>query len=185
MAGRIFSAFVWLFDVTFPVGRPLAITHRYRLTTGGDLSGNRYTGYVVLTDEIVRLAEHDDELLGVLFHEAGHVAHGHGLRRVIESSVLALLAMAYHGDADQVTAVAGGLPLAYAKSRYSREEELEADAAAYDGLSRHGKDTCHFARMLHALERASASADRELGHLSSPPATRERVLRFEAGTDSH
>jgi Zn-dependent protease with chaperone function len=138
-------------------------------------------GTVVLTDEIVRLAEHDDELLGVLFHEAGHVAHGHGLRRVIESSVLALLAMAYYGDADQVTALAGGLPLAYAKSRYSREEELEADAAAKGGLIRHGKDVRHFARMLHALERASASADRELEYLSSHPATRERVERFEGG----
>lgn len=44
-----FLGVVWLFDVTFPVGRPLAITHRYRLTTGGDLSGNRYTGYVTRT----------------------------------------------------------------------------------------------------------------------------------------
>lgn len=137
-------------------------------------------GTVVLTDEIVKLAEHDDELLGVLFHEAGHVAHGHGLRRVIESSVLALLAMAYFGDADQVTALAGGLPLAYAKSRYSREEELEADAAAVEGLRRHGKDTRHFARMLHALEAASGKADHELEYLSSHPATHERVRRFEA-----
>jgi Zn-dependent protease with chaperone function len=138
-------------------------------------------GTVVLTDEIVSLAQHDDELLGVLFHEAGHVAHGHGLRRVIESSVLALLAMAYYGDADQVTALAGSLPLAYAKSHYSRDEELEADAAAFDGLRRHGKDTRHFARMLHALDRASGSADRQLEYLSSHPATRERVRRFEAG----
>jgi hypothetical protein len=44
-----FLGVVWLFDVTFPVGRPLAITHRYRLTTGGDLSGRRYTGYVTRT----------------------------------------------------------------------------------------------------------------------------------------
>jgi Zn-dependent protease with chaperone function len=140
-------------------------------------------GTVVLTDEIVRLAQHDDELLGVLFHEAGHVAHGHGLRRVIESSALALLAMAYYGDADQVTALAGSLPLAYARSRYSREEELEADAAAFDGLRRHGKDTRHFARLLHALDRHSGGADRELEYLSSHPATRERVKRFELGAD--
>jgi hypothetical protein len=44
-----FLGVVWLFDVTFPVGRPLGITHRYRLTTGGDLSGTRYTGYVTRT----------------------------------------------------------------------------------------------------------------------------------------
>ncbi|HTV24319.1 MAG TPA: DUF4424 family protein [Polyangiaceae bacterium] len=44
-----FLGVVWLFDVKFPVGRPLAVTHRYRLATGGDLSGNRYTGYVTRT----------------------------------------------------------------------------------------------------------------------------------------
>jgi predicted Zn-dependent protease len=74
------------------------------------------------------------------------------------------------------------LPLAYAKSRYSREEELEADAAAFDGLRRHGKDARHFARMLHALELASGRADRQLEYFSSHPATRERVKRFEAGS---
>lgn len=136
-------------------------------------------GTVVLTDEIVALSRHDDQLLGVLFHEAGHVAHGHGLRRAVESSVLALLATAYYGDADQVTAIAAGLPLAYARSHYSREEELEADAAAFDGLRRHGKDVRHFARILQALERAAGGADRELEYLSSHPATSERVRRFE------
>ncbi|HTV17231.1 MAG TPA: M48 family metallopeptidase [Polyangiaceae bacterium] len=137
-------------------------------------------GTVVLTDEIVQLSQHDDQLLGVLYHEAGHVVHGHGLRRAVESSVLALLATAYYGDADQVTAIAAGLPLAYARSHYSREEELEADAAAFDGLRRHGKDPRHFARMLQALERAAGGSDRQLQYLSSHPATSERVRRFEA-----
>jgi Zn-dependent protease with chaperone function len=141
-------------------------------------------GTLVLTDEIVQLAKHDDELLGVLFHEAGHVAHGHGLRRVIESSALALVAMAYYGDADQVTALAAGLPLAYAESSYSREEELEADGAAFDGLRRHGKSTRHFAHILRALDSRASAADRELEYLSSHPATHERVKRFEAAADS-
>jgi Zn-dependent protease with chaperone function len=60
--------------------------------------------------EIVRLSEHDDALCGVLLHEIGHVAHGHSLRRIIESSTFAVLATAYYGDADQITAIAGALP---------------------------------------------------------------------------
>jgi Zn-dependent protease with chaperone function len=142
-------------------------------------------GTIVLTDQLVSLARHDDELLAVLFHEAGHVAHGHGLRRVIETSVLALLATAYYGDADQVTALAAGLPLAYAESRYSRNEELEADAAAFDGLRRHGKDPRHFAHVLRALDSRINTPDRELEYLSSHPATRERVKRFEAAPASN
>jgi len=137
-------------------------------------------GTVVLTDEIVHLSQHDDELLGVLFHEAGHIARGHGLRRVVESSMLALLATAYYGDADQVTALAAGLPLAYARSSYSREEELEADSAALGGLRRHAKDPRHFARILRALDSTTNERDRPIEYLSSHPATRERVQRFEA-----
>jgi Zn-dependent protease with chaperone function len=136
-------------------------------------------GTVVLTDELVQLAEHDDMLVGILFHEAGHVAHGHGLRRAIESSTLAVVAMAYYGAADQVTALAGGLPLAYAQSRYSRGEETEADAAALAGLLRHGKDPRRYAELLRALTRELGTERPELAYFSSHPATPERIQRFE------
>jgi Zn-dependent protease with chaperone function len=140
-------------------------------------------GTVVLTDELVRLADHPDQLEAVLWHEAAHVAHGHGLRRVLESSVFAALAMAYYGDSDLVTAIAGGLPLVYAKSRYSRAEELEADGVALDAMRRHRKDPRHFARILAALERQRGGESRETQYFSSHPATQERIERFErAGT---
>jgi Zn-dependent protease with chaperone function len=141
-------------------------------------------GTVVLTDEIVRLSEHDDQLEAVLWHEVGHVVHGHGLRRVIESSLFAVLAMTYYGDADLVTTLAGGLPLVYAKSRYSRAEETEADGAALDGLQRHGKDPRHFARILALLERQQGPGAPELRYFSSHPAMHERIERFERAAAS-
>jgi Zn-dependent protease with chaperone function len=136
-------------------------------------------GTVVVTDEIVLLSNHDDELEGVLFHEIGHVTHGHGLRRALESSVFAAVAMAYYGDADQVTALAGGLPIAYAQSRYSREEETEADEVALEGLQRHGKDPRHYAAILRALEGELGPSRPEQRYFSSHPATHERIRRFE------
>src|SRR5690606_37116198 len=93
-----------------------------------------------------------------------------------------LLAMAYYGDAEQVTALAAGLPLAYAESRYSQQEELEADGAALEGLLRHGRDPAHFARILRALDGATGPRGRGLEYFSSHPATRERVPRFDAAT---
>jgi Zn-dependent protease with chaperone function len=136
-------------------------------------------GTIVLTDEIVRLSVHDDELVGVLFHEIGHVVGGHGLRRALESSAFAIIAMAYYGDADQVTSIAGGLPVAYAQSRYSREEETEADSVALDGLLRQGKDPRHYARILRALESEAGPGGRAMRYFSSHPATHERIDRFE------
>jgi Zn-dependent protease with chaperone function len=137
-------------------------------------------GTVVLTDELVRLSEHDDMLVGIMFHEAGHVAHGHGLRRAIESSTLAVVAMAYYGEADQVTALAGSLPIAYAQSRYSRGEETEADDAALAGLLRNGKDPRRYAELLRALTRELGAERTELSYFSSHPATPERIQRFES-----
>jgi predicted Zn-dependent protease len=98
---------------------------------------------------------------------------------VIESSLFAVLAMTYYGDADLVTLLAGGLPLVYAKSRYSRAEETEADGAALEGLQRHGKDPRHFARILAVLERQQGPGKPEMRYFSSHPATHERIERFE------
>jgi len=75
--------------------------------------------------------------------------------------------------------IAGGLPLVYAKSRYSRAEEMEADGAALEGLQRHGKDPRHFARILAALERQQGPSAPEMRYFSSHPATQERIRRFE------
>jgi Zn-dependent protease with chaperone function len=141
-------------------------------------------GTIVLTDEVVRLSVHDDELVGILFHEVGHVVGGHGLRRALESSAFAIIAMAYYGDADQVTALAGGLPVAYAQSRYSREEETEADGVALDGLLRQGIDPRHYARILRALESEAGPSGRAMRYFSSHPATHERISRFERAPPS-
>jgi Zn-dependent protease with chaperone function len=135
-------------------------------------------GTVVLTDEIIRLAQHDDALTGVLLHEIGHVTHGHSLRRIIESSTFAVLAAAYYGDADQITAIAGGLPLVYANSRYSRRDETEADGVALDGLLRLRKDPRHVAALFRAMEVRAQGSDLE--YFSSHPATAKRAEVFEA-----
>ena len=135
-------------------------------------------GTVVLTDEIVRLSEHDDALSGVLLHEIGHVAHGHALRRIIESSTFAVLATAYYGDADQITAIAGGLPLLYAQTRYSRRDETEADRVALEGLLRLQKDPRHVGALFRAMEARARGSDLE--YFSSHPATGRRAALFEA-----
>ena len=68
---------------------------------GGRLGANAFAlpnGALVLTDEMVTLARHDDELLAVLAHEAGHVVHRHGVQRIIQDSLLAFAIMAVTGD---------------------------------------------------------------------------------------
>lgn len=43
-------------------------------------------GIVVITDDLVKLAKHDQELLAVLAHEVGHLRHRHFLRAALQKS---------------------------------------------------------------------------------------------------
>src|SRR5690606_6757598 len=55
-------------------------------------------GTIVVTDDLVRLAEHNDEIISVLLHEIGHIEHRHALRKAIESTGLYALYSWITGD---------------------------------------------------------------------------------------
>lgn len=136
-------------------------------------------GTVVVTDELVALAETDEEIFAVLAHEIGHVEHRHALRMALESSAVALFAMAYLGDATQISALAAALPSIYATPHFSREHELEADRFALDYMRRADLDPTAFASILERLtENTGGDQSGALLYLSSHPATSERVVQF-------
>ncbi|MGI8747490.1 MAG: M48 family metallopeptidase, partial [Deinococcus sp.] len=64
--------------------------YRFRLLFrdgGGSVGANAFAlpgGTVFLTDELVRLARGDAELMGVLAHELGHVEHRHAMQGVYQ-----------------------------------------------------------------------------------------------------
>lgn len=142
-------------------------------------------GQLVMTDELVELAESEAELLAVLAHEIGHVHHRHTLRMALESSTVALLLGTYLGDASQVTVLAAGLPTVYAQSHYSRSHETEADSFGLALLRQLDIPPSTFANILERMvgaERAAAEANAPaaLRYLSSHPAASERIERFRA-----
>src|SRR5690606_19602099 len=50
-------------------------------------------GAVIMTDQLVALAQHDEELVAILAHEIGHVAERHALRRTVQASALSLVTL--------------------------------------------------------------------------------------------
>jgi Zn-dependent protease with chaperone function len=85
-------------------------------------------GTLVMTDELVELVEHDDQVItAVLAHEIGHVQHRHGLRMLVQATALSGLAGIVLGDFSTVLA---SVPVLLGQASYSREAEHEADAAA-------------------------------------------------------
>ncbi len=142
------------------------------------------SGTIVVTDELVRLAQDENELLAVMAHEVGHVVHRHGLRHVLQNSAVALLVVTVTGDIASLSALAATVPTLLVEAKYSRAFELEADQYVVDYLRLHGIAPRHFASILRRLQEESGSAESAVGYLSSHPATSERLRSFSPSTAS-
>src|SRR5438094_7952747 len=78
------------------------------------------SGIIVVTDDLVRLSRSDDEVLGVLAHELGHVKHRHTMRRLLEGSATALIIAGGTGDLASTTSPAAAAPAARLQTTYPR-----------------------------------------------------------------
>jgi len=138
-------------------------------------------GIIVVSDDMVKLAATDDELLAVIAHEIGHERNHHGIRLVLQNSGLAVLVTALAGDAVGMTILAAALPSVLVQSRYSRQFEAEADEYAFAHLKRHGKSPRAFADVMRRLQETAPHEDEQglVQYLSSHPATEERIRRAE------
>lgn len=163
------------------------IAHRVEFRSAPHIGPNAFalpSGTIIVTDELLALTDSDDEILGVLAHELGHVARRHGVRQVLQSSVVGLFVTWYLGD---VSSLLTAVPAALLEARYSRDHEREADAYAARMLRHNAMSPELLAVMLGRLERAHGSGDagssaddksNDRGlpeYLSTHPATAERI----------
>jgi len=150
---------------------------------GGRIGPNAFAlpdGSVILTDELVALADDDDELMGVLAHEIGHVEHQHSLRRLYHVAGISGMIMLAGGDIGSSVEdllVHGSLLAALS---YSRDQEREADRYSVALMRRAGRDPLAMGRLFERLQK-ELGVDGG-GLLASHPATTERIdaLRGEA-----
>jgi len=138
------------------------------------------SGIVVFTDEMVELAQNDEELMAVIAHELGHVHHRHIMRSILQNSVAALLVASLLGDVTSITGLAASIPTFLVEQRYSREFEFEADAFALQWMESQQVDVQHFA---HILQRLSDSHGKDSEgmekYLSTHPSMAERIESIE------
>lgn len=137
---------------------------------------------IIVTDELVELAKNDDEIIGVLAHEQGHLIQKHSLQQTLSSLGFSVILIAITGDAsDLVTTV----PVALIGAKYSRDFESEADLYALNTMHQHKIPTVHFANFLQRLEddnKEESSKNEEeakegsvFDFLQSHPATKARI----------
>jgi Zn-dependent protease with chaperone function len=156
-------------------------------------------GTIVMTDALVELLDAEPDVLnGVLAHELGHVHHRHGMRMVVQASLVGLLSSVVLGDFSSVLAAA---PVLLGQASYSRDSEREADAYCAEFLKGAGLSPAVMMGLFEKLgaargQRTTPSAEtrddpNEPAHpqaspsrlgiaFASHPADRERIEFFRA-----
>jgi Zn-dependent protease with chaperone function len=144
---------------------------------GGPIGPNAFAlpdGTLVITDELVELAEGDlDMIVGVLAHEIGHVERDHSLRQLYRAAGTAGLIMLIAGDVgsageDILTNGAALMSLSY-----SRDAESEADRISVELMSKSGRDPKAIGRFFAKIEE-KLGLKGDSSFLSTHPGTAER-----------
>lgn len=136
------------------------------------------SGIIVMTDDLVKLAEHDNELVGIFAHEMGHVAHRHALRHLLQDSAVVLVIAGIMGDISSVSSLAASLPAVLVQRKYSRSFEREADLFAMKYMKQHKIPPGHLADILLRLQEQRKTGN-GLDYLSTHPATEKRVKELK------
>lgn len=172
---------------------------------GGRLGPNAFAlpgGFIVVTDDLVRLAGdaeplRTDMLIGVLAHEMGHVRYRHGMRMIVQATLIGAAASAALGDFSTMLA---GAPALLATHAYSRGFEREADHESARVLLVTGRSPAVMATFFERIEQhrlrlaarqgASDGAGQVREHdtalaiaLTSHPPDAERIAYFENAGD--
>lgn len=137
-------------------------------------------GMVILTDDLVKLAKNDEQIISVIAHEMGHIQYQHGLRSILQDSITALFMAGLLGDITSITSLSVTLPTFLVETHYSRQFELEADQYAIQFLQQRNIDTEAFIQILTRLEQAHNSSF-EFDYLSSHPAMEIRLDKIRSG----
>lgn len=99
----------------------------------------------------------DDELLGVIGHEVGHVAHHDSKKAFKQSLLTSALKDAAASTSSKVAALTdsqlGSLSEALASATYSKKQENQADEYGYEFLKSHGKNPIAMAKSFRKLQK--------------------------------
>jgi len=179
------AAFASAVERMYPERKRPTYELRFHASAQGRLGANAFAlpgGRIVVTDELVRLLEgRDDVVLGVLAHELGHVHHRHGMRSLVQVTLLSTATSVAFGDFSSVLGLA---PALLGQLGYSRDFEREADEHAVQLLRASDLSPEVMVTLFERLA-AERPAGREGGSRSdigiafaSHPADAERIRLF-------
>ncbi|MCC5807944.1 MAG: M48 family metallopeptidase [Opitutales bacterium] len=171
----------------FAARKPATPTYRieFRRSRIGPNAFALPAGLIVITDELVELAETDAEVYAVAAHELGHVHHNHGMRSALQAAGHFIVITVFLGDVSSVLSVAAALPSVLIETGHSRRFELEADTFAAEFGMATGLGVAPLVSILESLTDAYGGEGKHLSWISTHPPTAERVELLRAIEAEH
>lgn len=136
------------------------------------------SGDIVITDDLIKLAQSDREILGVLAHEIAHVTQRHTMKSVYQGMGVFLVVSLAFGDFTSPTSLASTVPIVLIQNGYSRAFESEADRIAGQYMLQKWGTTKPLQDMLKRLV-ADAGTDRDLSLLQTHPGVQDRIQMLQ------
>ena len=127
------------------------------------------SGQIILTDELVKLLNNDEQIMGVLAHELGHLHERHLMRRIVQSSAIGAVVTVIFGD---VSTIIANIPTLMLDMKYSRDAEREADDYAIAMMKTNG---ISLSQLASGFEKMQTQEKEPSPYLSSHPSTTERI----------
>lgn len=139
-------------------------------------------GHIVVTSGLLLEADCAEEVLGVLAHETAHAAKRHNVRIMLADTGLFVLIGAFFGDTGNLVSRFAGLGRKLMRSRYSRDQEREADRLGFEYLCEAGIDPrpmmAFFKRQEQRMTR-SGQAGADENYLNTHPSFSERLSTLQ------
>ncbi|HHM23418.1 MAG TPA: peptidase M48 [Bacteroidetes bacterium] len=136
-------------------------------------------GYIYVYTGLLKTAENEAELAGVLAHEIGHVTARHATERLtLMYGYSAAVKLLLGENPNEIANLVANLFATGGLLAYSRKNELEADKLGLRYLARAGYDPHGFLSFLEKLQRLYKREPSRLEiWFSTHPATSERIER--------
>ena len=133
-------------------------------------------GYLYVYSGLLAAADTEDEVAGVLAHEAGHVVGRHSARQMVDAYGLqAVAALALGRNPSLLEQLAAGIGAQGLMLAHSRSDEKEADIYAVRYSSRAGYDPNGIVTFFEKLKQKEGKVPGALVWLQTHPATSDRI----------
>jgi Zn-dependent protease with chaperone function len=165
-----------------PYGETVSYRLEFRSSKIGPNAFALPNGVIVMTDELVQLAQDDSAVLGVLSHELGHVRHRHSMRRLLQALGVGVVVNLFIGD---VSSALAAVPTFLLDQKYSRDFEREADQYAIDMMQANGLSLSPMAELFEKMRALHDEGDKAAAGQSPKSAKKGTDRNGEEKNDDH